>query len=337
MLTVETNCYMDERTLVLGQTLIRLKCGEACVTVPAAFGGFGVTTLGSGALTLDGVQELTIAPGYAELKEKCVSAASTLKRVNIPESVQTVPESMFASTGSGVELYVSRGLKPALFLDIRRMSLPVGGTDRLLPSDLLARGGLEIVRRLMGSVEKPAAEINRGMRLLFCGRLPDGANRIYNGTVFDPRPCYDFLSGRRETEEYTAVMEMISDEDPGWHHPASERASDRALRAGHDPLAPVLYAGVGAAVCERMPFSPGPDGLFHVLFRLFRKNLFFPTLRQVRHRGADWWIYSRNWLTVSPEHPYQREDVGVFDRNGLVTDRKVSEDVYAKARFLSLL
>ena len=335
---METNCFIDDRTLVLGQTLIRLRSGEAHVTVPSSFGGYTVSAIGRGALTLDGTREVTIAPGFTELKGQCVSATSSLKRVNIPESVRTVPETLFTGSPFGADgsLYVDRALSPALFAFLRRLALSTGGTDLMLPSVLLDRAELEPVRGLIHSVGGPAAWIAPEMRVLFNGRQTDGANGVYTGTVFDPRPCYDYRSGRKETEEYTAVMEMIGEGDPGWHQPDAERESDRMLRAGHSTPGRD-WGRVGTAVCGQLPGSPGPDGLFHVVFQLSQKTLFFPALRYVRHRGGDWWIYSRNWLTVTPECPYRREDVGVFDRSGLVTGRRASEDVYAKARVLSLL
>ena len=42
-------------------------------------------------------------------------------------------------------------------------------------------------------------------------------------------------------------------------------------------------------------------------------------------------------MAANRNAPYWREDVGVFDGNGLVTEQSVSEAVYAKARLLMFL
>ncbi len=332
--------FMDDRALVLNHTVLTLQCDGPVFTLPAEFGGYAATAVGGGALQIKNVQELSIAPGYTELKENCLCYTAALKRMNVPETVQSISPMLFVAKHYSVNpvFAIARALQPAVFLDIRRMMLRTEGKKRLLPPALLQRNEMEPVRCLMQNTAPPAAVIRREMRVLFFGHLPDDISRgFYSGTVFDPRPCFDFVSGRKETEEYTAVMEMIEADDPGWHDPETERKSDLNIRFGNSPFTLASCPEVSVAVSEALPEAPGPDGQFHAAFLLFRKHLFFPALRRVRHRGADWWIYSRNYLTGSAECPYLREDVGVFGRDGLVTDRKTSEDVYAKYRFLSLL
>ena len=338
---MEPNHYMDEKTLVLDHMLLSLQCDEPSFTVPAAFGGYSATAVGSGALQITmNVRKLTFAPGYRVLRDGCLSSSSALKLISVPETVNTVSSTLFSARRYPFNpiFSIARALQPAVFSDIRKMMLRADGKRRLLPPELLRRNDMEPVSCLLQNAAVPAAVICKEMRILFFGIPPhDTDSKLYSGTVFDPRPCFDFLYGRKETEEYTAVMEMIRADDSGWHDAAAERHCDLEIRFGNVPASPALCFEVGIAVCEKLPEAPGPDGLIHTVFRLFGAYLFFPALRRVRHKGSDWWIYSRNYLTGRAECPYNREDVGVFDRNGLVTDRKTSEDVYAKYRFLSLL
>lgn len=337
---METNYYMDDKTLVLDHTLLTLQCDSQFFTVPARIGGLSVTAVGSGALQIRNVLELNFAPGITELREECICYTSMLKRLNVPETVQSVPSRLFVAIymTTNPVFSIARALPPAVFLDLRRMMLRAEGSRRLLPPELLRRAEMEPVRCLMNNSAPPAAVIRKEMRVLFSGKLPDDTSRgFYSGTIFDSRPCIDFLSGRGQTEEYTAVMEMIRADDPGWRDPEAERKNDLNLRFGNAPVTASTGVEVSVATCGALPAAPGPDGLFHAEFHLSRKHLFFPGLRRIRHQGADWWIYSRNHLTSNPACPYLREDVGVFSENGLVTDRKTSEDVYAKYRFLSLL
>ena len=332
--------FMDDRALVLEHTLISLKCSGPRFTVPSVFGNCTVTAAGSGALQLDNVQDLAFMPGYVELKDRCIGYSTTLQRMTVPETVQSVSSELFVRSFYGFDPVISmdRAMPPAVFRDVLQAMLPADGDRCVLPSSVMKRDEMEPLRNLLCNAAPPPAEITREMRVLFEGRMPDGpANLCYSGTVFDPRPCYDFVCGRKETEEYTAVMEMIRDDDPGWRDPAAEKAADLAVRAGKPLVVPNVCPKVGMAVCGRVPGEAGPDGLFRLQFRLFKRHLFFPAVRHIRHQGSDWWIYSRNFLTSRPECPYLREDVGVFDRSGLVTNRRTSEDVYAKYRFLALL
>ena len=70
---------------------------------------------------------------------------------------------------------------------------------------------------------------------------------------------------------------------------------------------------------------------------MLREMLFTPQLLPIHCDGQQYYLYSRNRLTADPACPYQREDVCVFDKAGLVTDKKISETVYGKARLLMLL
>ena len=337
---METNYYMDDKTLVLDHTLLTLQCDSPVFTVPAQIGGLSVTAVGSGALQIRNVLELNFAPGITELRERCICYTSMLKQLNVPETVQSVSSHLFVAIYITANPFfsIARALPPAVFLDLRRLMLRTERKKQLLPPDLLRRADMEPVRCLMCNSAPPAAVIRKEMRVLFFGKLPDDASRgFYSGTVFDPRPCFDFLSGRKETEEYTVVMEMIRADDPGWRDPEAERKNDLNLRFGNPSVTASTGVEVSVATCGELPAAPGPDGQFHAEFHVFRKHLFFPGLRRIRHQGADWWIYSRNHLTGIPDCPYLREDVGVFNESGLVTDRKTSEDVYAKYRFLSLL
>lgn len=333
------NYYLDDRALVIDGTLIRLQCEGESVTVPSTFGGCAALAVGGGALTLTGVTDLSFAPGYTHLKDRCLGYSTTLQRIHVPETVQSISEALFVRKYYAVslQLYIDRALPLSLYQDLRRLSLPIEGKKRLLPPALFKRAELEPVRCLMLQSAYPPAVIRGDMRILFAGQLDDTKSGIYTGTVFDKRPCFDFVSGKAATEEYTAVMDMIRTDECGFHDPEAEETCDRIIRMGKPAVTPGSCAQVAVALCDRFPGAPGPDGLFHLQIRMFRRHLFFPALRRIRHRDADWWLYSRCFLTIDAHCPYLREDVGVFTRDGLVTDRNISEDVYAKYRLLTIL
>ena len=340
----ECSHYCDSRVLAIDHTLIRFKANSERVGIPSSFGGYPVTVVGPGSVNLGGVRECTFEPGYSEFRAGCLFAKlgeGMLERLSFPETVRTIPNSLFPNNGkhSGPRithqhLFIARALDPDVFYGIRRGALPVGKNVRLVPYAMLGKAKLGPVVSLLRNCGEPTVELNGNQGTVFFGELPETKTiSFYQGTVFDSRRCFDFDHGRQRTEEHTVVMEMIREGNLGWHDEASEREADLRIRVGLGQLT----CSVPVALCEGMSGEPGPDGKYHVTFHVFGRSLFVPALRYVRHRGKDWWVYSRNYLNGNPEQPYWRRDVGVFDRDGLVIDRKTSEDVYAKVRFLSLL
>ena len=338
MLRMARDYYMDDQVLVLDHTLIRLTGGTARFRVPSVFGDVSVQTVGSEALVLKDIEELTFDSGYIEWKDYVLQCPSTLKRVFLPETAERISSKMLCYTAhEDLDLYIDRALTPDVFHDIRQNALHIGSRRYLIPSDLLERRELEAVHCFMLN-NGPSAEVCMEMGILFAGEIPGmEGSKGYFGSIFDSRPCYDFHRGRTETEEYTAVMEMIRRRDSGWHDPDAEKQADLVIRIGKSPFEAYMLHPVSLAMLDALPMGLGEDGKYHLRFHLFRQLMFSPSLWQIRHQGEDWWIYSRNYLTGDPERPYFREEVGVFNREGLVTDRKTSEDVYAKYRLLSVL
>ena len=158
---MDKNYYIDENTLVLEHTLIRLKSDSESMTVPSSFGGYRATAVGSGAVTMEGVRELTFAKGYVELKDRCLGLSTSLEQIHIPESVQTVSEALFSQVyyASAVHIRIDRGLQPAAFSEISRAALPMSEKEWMMPPGALRRNETEPVRCGMVNIHPPAAVI----------------------------------------------------------------------------------------------------------------------------------------------------------------------------------
>ncbi len=338
MLKMNQNYYMDSQTLVAGHTLIRLTSYGNRMRVPSVFGNISAETVGSGALTLgEEVCELRFDSGYVEWKDGSVNCPRSLTQVFFPETAEMISRTALRNMYyTDPDLYMDRALGPEVFHEIGQ-NAPRAGEGRLISSALLERKILGPVRDLMLNLG-PAAEIRMEMGFLFFGLIPgESGSAWYSGTIFDPRSCYDFHEAGTAMEEYTAVMRMIRNGDAGWHDPDAEKQADLDIRFGRAQMDRNACGKVSIAVLEEPEQDRGSDGKYHMRFHLSRNVLFFPSLWPIRHQGKDWWLYSRNYLTGSPQRPYRREEVGVFNREGLITERKIMEDVYAKYRLLSVL
>lgn len=83
------------------------------------------------------------------------------------------------------------------------------------------------------------------------------------------------------------------------------------------------------------------------VIRLYRAYGFFISVHRIAYKGKDYFIYSRNYLAgnkmprtdrVSSSVPvYHRKDMAIYDINGLLSDKKLSEEIYAKYKLFSIL
>lgn len=79
------------------------------------------------------------------LKENCLCYTAALKRMNVPETVQSISPMLFVAKHYSVNpvFSIARALQPAVFLDIRRLMLRTEGKKRLLPPALLFTRGFQ--------------------------------------------------------------------------------------------------------------------------------------------------------------------------------------------------
>lgn len=251
----------DGSILVLDQTLISMKCEGESATVPSSFRGQPITTVGSGAVTLKGVKHLTIQPGIVRLKDRCLGIADCLESVSIPESVQEITDLFVTvyANATYMQIYLSRALTPDSYWDLYRAALPLGGNKRLIPLSAMQKPDMEPLR-CMRPPALPIALIERDMRILFEADTEKPEKKtFYSGTIFDPRPCFDFVYGRQTTEEYTAVMELIRSKKASWYDPASEKEGDLRLRMGKASVTSFDALALSLTVAD-MPASPGRAG-----------------------------------------------------------------------------
>ncbi|MCQ2493545.1 MAG: leucine-rich repeat domain-containing protein [Lachnospiraceae bacterium] len=81
--------------------------------------------------------------------------------------------------------------------------------------------------------------------------------------------------------------------------------------------------------------------------KVYRSFGFYISVHRVKYNGNDYYIYSRNFLVgnkmarpdrISNKTPiYNRSDMAVYDENGLLSDRRLSEAIYAKYKLFSIL
>ena len=315
--------YMDGSLLAAGHTLIRCTLTGENAAAPSVAGRMQLTEAGSGSIITQHVRKLTLEDGYIRLNRACIAADRELETVELPASVKEISPGFLR--GSSVREILLRQ-----YADEHTADLLKASSFRLKYGEFLflpALSGPHVLENISAAaavLAPPLPFLNSDMRILF----------LWNDSVsiVNPRPCYDLTGRAAEMDEYTAVMNMIRDGVTGWRHPEADRQSDNRIR---------VNAAGGSHTEEsiaRYSLSPAqPDGQPRLTVRLTRNKLFTPQLLPIRWQERQYYLYSRNHLTRDRECPYWREDVCVFDAEGLVTDRTISEAVYAKARLLIFL
>ena len=325
--------YIGPNLLAAGSTLVRCADEGLHVRVPARAGGLALEEIGSGAVTAGQAETILVEEGYIRLNRSGIMVGPQTRKITLPRTLEeAAADSCCDLQGSRLHSFpeltiqLNRRFSPNEYAICRDCSLPAGKGRRILQVSLLKDRAFRPLANMSLNLGRAAAALRPEMGTVF---QEDG-----KATVFQARDCYNLNGNETRKDEYGTVLEMIRDGNMGWSDPESEKQSDIRIHAGIP-----LTGGKEAALAEYSEPETEPlrDGFLgvQVCFRL--QKLFFPGLLPIRYGGNDYYLYSRKRLTADPACPYEREDMGIFDREGLVTDRKLAEAVYGKARMLMLL
>ena len=321
----EEEVYMDDRALAAGQTMIRFTPDPTHQFIPSRVGPLQLNTLGPGSVIGGSVSFLTVEEGYIRLLPRSISAG-TLKQLELPYTVQeAAPDFLVGSPAA--EILFRRRLTAGELSSLKESSLPAGGGKRILIRSQLSGEELAPAAAAFSSMAPPLPVLNDRMAALMLDT--PGVQ------IFAPRPCWDLSGQETRIEEYAIVQRMIRQQFFGWRHPEAELQSDLRIRTGVMP--PRQPEMLSLAEFDPAQAVLQPDGRYELTLHLVSRGMVVPVLLPVILDGKQFYLYSKQHLTRKAECPYWREDVGIFDAEGLITDQKLSEAVYVKARLPMLL
>ena len=319
--------YVSPGLMSVGRTLIRFAAGQTGqAVVPARVKTIPLERVGSGSVVAPAAVRVEVEEGIAALNQRSF-CCDKLEQLILPATLQSA-EAPLSATERGISTIV---LRRRLSLDscsqLLQHSFPLADGMHLLPGEQWNLPGLAPLDTLASSAcDARLRQVEPSMRLFFCTAQ---AGKEINSEesrslLFSRTPCLDLRAQLAKAEEYAVVMEMIRKGLYGYRHAEAERRSDLQIRhrkplpQERKPLAVVTFSD--------------PSEL-----TISSRYLFVPSLFPIRMNDEDWFLYRRLHLTGDADCPYQREDVGVFSRSGIVTGRDVSNAVYAKARMIMCL
>ena len=314
-----TQEYISDRLLAAGGTLIRFYAeGSGPVTVPAEENGYRLNVLGSGSVIANEALTLAVAEGYTHLCRSCFKIGA-IHRLDLPASLRSA---VLPLTVTGVKIPEIR-LKRSLAAPVRSIlfqgSLPAGGGRHLVSAERFGLPGLTPLQLLVeGAADSMLPRYGPEMEFIFLRQTDDT-------TIFETLPCLD-LSGRTsETEEYAAVIRMIREGKTGYRDAEAESRNDRLLHEDQS-----VRSLRQKRLCCVLAEDPS-------CLQITSALMFAPALYRIPFEGRDWYLYSRQHLTGDPGLPYLREDMCLFNSDGLVTDGALSDKIYSKIRLIMRL
>ncbi len=333
-----------DSVLGLGDTLLRFVSSGQTVVVPhAPVPGSALRVVGSGSVVAMNAVSVRVEEGYTHLEQSCIST----KNSNLEQLV--LPKSLRCASNPGVrvrQLVLRRSITPqsCQFLSRGLLYGPPAARRLLLTPDMLKLSEMQPLEKLLDSVGW-AVHIPSGLRIMFMIPI-----KVNNGGV-DPSisflkdftsayGCLDFSSGRTHVQEEQVIREMISQGDLGFHDPEAELNNDRLWKKSASEYGKQAIPGVMVLTSmDAPPILAGTRGTLEVNVSVTAQccRLFTPALCPIRFGGQTYYLYSRNIFTSGSDMLYWRQDVAVCDRKGYLTNRTLSQEIYAKHRFISLL
>lgn len=78
-------------------------------------------------------------------------------------------------------------------------------------------------------------------------------------------------------------------------------------------------------------------GKVHIKFYVSEGYHFVQSAAKVVLKGMDYYVYRRHYITATDKEPLMRRDMNVYNSKGVVTDKELTKEIYAKYRLLALL
>ena len=336
--------YQNERCLIAGGTLIRCQVEGERVSVPSRVETCCLSEIGMGALNLAFVRKLVVEEGYRTLADKCLVSTGNLSEIELPASLETVSGKLTneAFPQHCLTIRMKRRLPQRTANDLRHLPRSDDGSILLQPHSLNLPG-LKPLLQLTEAMSTPLPVIIRGAMeepvFIWGPEMLDREKAFPKKFMFEPHRCFDRDAGFLQTAEYAVALQMVRRDASGHLANEAEFVTDLNARLGKQSAVETVLSnnrgfGFQFLITCRLG-SQHPDGTEDAVVSLCAAYFFTPSLRKIRHGGRDWWLYCRNLLTGDSRVPYRRQDVCILDQAGLVTDRRTSEAVYAKYKFLS--
>ena len=311
---------ITEDYLAADSTLLLVRRCSGNFTIPHEISpGHPITRIGKGAFSaFKSLNSVEIPDGITYVGDDNFLWCSALSQIYIPTSVVTWKDRWPR---------INENRRPECCLTMSKAEY-----SRLLSASVAASSGeylikdpgiFPIIPQLIDALQYTApAVLPEGVPMLFLN------TKEQDNDLFRTRDClrFDGLGKRLSEDEAFRLLLRRGTSCP--QNPDVELFDDSCLSRGENlPYWPVaLAAFFPECVSIRSP------GRWAVPLIFYRNTCFWQSAVRVCCSGRQYFIYRRNYLTSDAKLPYHRQDMAVYDENGLVTSRTLSVKVYEKYR-----
>ena len=333
---------MDADSAALGGTMLCHNSSQRVVLVPSSVNGQRLTNLGAGALCCPNAERVALQEGYRRVSAEAFKhLPDTCGELTLPESLEQVDRARWIDLTPFKRVRLKRRLTQQEWAQLMERSMDAGNGYRLIHGADEGSPVLGVAAQLFGGSGKIPPIVDPedfGLPIYMTD------SQDYNKSVFVRMPCFHPGADSDAMTEDQGVVEAIARGRMGRRDPDCEAFADNLLREGVHTIDTLRQRTTILGFDPRAALYS--DGARHVVIDIRPAYYYSQLLRRVMMDGHAYYVYSRKSLvqsavrlgqTTTPFVRYLREDVGVYDASGLVTDPIISENVYEKYRMLCVL
>ena len=347
------NKYFDKDLMIVGDTLMQVSpdfIHRTMIRIEPRMGSTGrrdglqlqadnvrVRRIGAGALMgkMKGLHEVVIAEGIEEVGPRSFADNKRIERLVLPESLKKCGENAFTGTEI-LKLEIRRSLSRQAYDRIKSEALEVTGGELLLRQCYSDEPGMEDMAVLYSVLNdnrcgQHAAELDERMHCIFVERFDRNDNEVLEKQY----P----LEGLPAMGEQQYIKRMIVEKWDDLVFTQSEEYYDQAL--GND-IGVHLQLFNRVNTCGMISFDDSntvfkDDGRVSVLFEYVVGLAYWYTSLPVIYKGRFYYIVRKHFMKGSGKTVVFVRDHGVYDDNGMPCSKEMTQIIYGKYRFLSLL
>ena len=311
--------------LIADETLLLHRQSSEYIAVPGAISpGYRITRIGKSAFSGDkDMKVVEIPDGITYVGDNNFLVHDTLSAIYIPTSVTTWKDSKDYWTPGKLhvpncyltmtETEYNRLLSESVCVSVSEGNYLIQNPD-VFP----------ILGQLIPSLNYALpARLPKEIPVLFSDNNPPYVNALYI-TAF--QQCLRFDGVDEKLSEDEAFRRMFFSGTLPPLNSDAEQFDDHCIscdkQISYEKVTLVLFSP------EQVKINAAGRRIVPLIFR--QDFFYWQSAVKVCCRGHQYLIYRRNYITPNPKIPYHRLDVAVYDEHGLVNDRALSEEVYAK-------
>lgn len=326
---VDMKHYMDRTWAVMEGTILTYSGADAALKIPERFADINVHAIGDGALMeAESIQQVILPRCIESVGRQAFYGCTNMINVYMPGTIGKIAEDAFGGCNKIINFTCyDIELSERRYNDLKASCRKAGGNLYVAH----AFPEIDCVKKAMLS-----------MGIKCAGSVPEGIDRLFISQNLSEDVGRASLTRNLDRFEFGKTAGRMTEIEAFLSHMGAEEYAvlDKAAELRNDAFARVeKYPDI-----EKTAVFTFDDGRTRTEGnkRFLTANIkigyhFWQSKASVRYHERDYYIYRRHYLSSATDLKYIRRDTAAFSRQGLVTNRREAQEVYAKYKLLSIL